>query len=81
MTSEIQLKRLRKNSPWVNFTNFLQAVFSTKVIHKLPFVFTFKVCAFSVQLYWRKSCSLDVGEIDSIVDSSYDFAQTLNIGN
>jgi hypothetical protein len=51
--------------PGVNFTNILRAAFSYKSLLRSFYVVTIWVRNFLAKCFWRKSCSLNVGEIDT----------------
>jgi hypothetical protein len=48
-----------------NFTNILQAAFSYESFLRSFYVLKIWVCNFLAKGFWRKSCSLNVGEIDT----------------
>ncbi len=51
----------------VNFTNILRAAFSHENFLNSFSVLTIWVCNFLAKGFWRKSCSYNVGEIDTIL--------------
>jgi hypothetical protein len=58
-------KMLVKLTTDVNFTNILQAAFSYKSFLRSFYVLSIWVCNFLAQGFWHKSCTKNVGEIDT----------------
>ena len=51
----------------VNYTNILEAAFTYQSALRAFYVLKIWVCNFLAKGFWRKSCSLNVGEIDTWV--------------
>jgi hypothetical protein len=52
-------------SPGVNFTNFFTSSFLYRSFLHSLYALTIWVCNFLAKGFWRKSCSLNVGETDT----------------